>query len=152
MAERQLLMVNAQQSLAPLGTCWRVGMLACRIEERDGRFEGGEGVGEGDGGSEVGGDGEEEMGTPLGEGSVDGALEGGAEEAGEMEADPWPLGEWLRERVFLQLPESPGRQHEQGLPLRTQEHLRHFAVPLQRQQASLRARMRIKSRQVIKVV
>ena len=39
-----------------------------------------------------------------------------------------PLG-----RVFQHFPNSPGRHREQGTPLRAQEHLRHLAVPLQRQ-------------------
>ena len=36
-------------------------------------------------------------------------------------------------RVLRQFPASPGRQHEQGVPLLTQAHPRHFAVPLHRQ-------------------
>lgn len=40
-----------------------------------------------------------------------------------------PLG-----RVFRHFPDSPGRHREQGTPLLAQEHLRHLAVPLQRQQ------------------
>ena len=37
MAERQALRARAQVSLAPLGTCWRVGMLAWRMDGREGR-------------------------------------------------------------------------------------------------------------------
>ena len=44
----------------------------------------------------------------------------------------------LRRIVLRQFPETPGKQQEQGLPPRTQEHLRHFAVPLQRQQRVVR--------------
>ena len=46
---------------------------------------------------------------------------------------------WPRGRTLWQRPESPGRQREQRIPLRTQAHLRHLAVPLQRQQRVLGA-------------
>ena len=39
-----------------------------------------------------------------------------------------------RELALWHFPASPGRQHEQGLPFRTHEHLKHFATPLHRQQ------------------
>ena len=57
------------------------------------------------------------------------------EEAEEVEvegAGGWNRG--ARGRVLRQLPESPGRQREQGFPLRAHERLKHLAVPLQRQQ------------------
>ena len=44
------------------------------------------------------------------------------------------LSDGPRERELRQFPELPGRQRVQGVPFLTQEHLRHFAVPLQRQQ------------------
>ena len=36
-AARQALRARALESLAPLGTCWRVGMLAWRMDGREGR-------------------------------------------------------------------------------------------------------------------
>lgn len=48
-------------------------------------------------------------------------------------------GGWPRGKVLWQRPESPGRQRVHGVPLRTQAHLRHLAVPLQRQQRVLEA-------------
>ena len=44
------------------------------------------------------------------------------------------LSDGPRERELRQFPELPGRQRVQGVPFLTQEHLRHFAVSLQRQQ------------------
>ena len=43
-------------------------------------------------------------------------------------------GEGPQGRSLWQFPNSPGRQREQGMLFLTQEHLRHLAVPLQRQQ------------------
>ena len=48
-AERHSLRMRAQRSLAPLGTYWRVGTLACRITESEGR-----GIESGDGRDEEG--------------------------------------------------------------------------------------------------
>ena len=44
------------------------------------------------------------------------------------------VGGGPRGRELRQFPESPGRQREQRVPFLTQEHLKHLAVPLQRQQ------------------
>ena len=44
------------------------------------------------------------------------------------------VGGGPRGRELWQFPESPGRQREQRVPFLTQEHLKHLAVPLQRQQ------------------
>ena len=62
----------------------------------------------------------------------------GADVAGEGGDDRVALEVGLRRIVLRQFPETPGKQQEQGLPPRTQEHLRHFAVPLQRQQRVVR--------------
>ena len=60
-------------------------------------------------------------GTKTGTGAE---LEG----AGASSVCGWVPGSWLR-----QVPASPGRQQEHGVPFRTQAHLKHLAVPLQRQ-------------------
>ncbi len=43
-------------------------------------------------------------------------------------------GREVEGRTLLHLPDSPGRQWEQGWPERAQAHLRHLPEPLQRQQ------------------
>ena len=64
------------------------------------------------------------------EGSV-GAVDSSSGEKGGEDEDGGaaPLGSPL-----WQLPESPGRQHEQAMPERTQAQRRHLAEPLHRQQ------------------
>ena len=62
----------------------------------------------------------------------DGGLEKGAEE--EEVGNTGASGGGTRGRELRQFPESPGRQREQGVLPLAQEHLRHFAVALQRQQ------------------
>ena len=77
------------------------------------------------------------------EGSV-GAVDSGSGDGEVGDAD----GEWACEKggededggaaplgsPLWQLPESPGRQHEQAMPERTQAQRRHLAEPLHRQQ------------------
>ena len=131
-AERQSLRVRAQRSLAPFGTCWRVGTLEWRMIESEGR--GVESGGDRDEDGRDGGGGDEQGDKGQGGGEVsEGPPLLEMEVAGRV-FDAGGLGDWLRARVFLQFPMSPGRQHKQGLPCLTQEHRRHFAVPLQRQQ------------------
>ena len=67
-----------------------------------------------------------------GEETGNGGLEKGAEE--EEAGNTGASGGGTRGRELRQFPESPGRQREQGVPPLPQEHLRHFEVPLQRQQ------------------
>ena len=67
-----------------------------------------------------------------GEETGDGGLEKGAEE--EEAGNTGASGGGTRGRELRQFLESPGRQREQGVPPLAQKHLRHFAVPLQRQQ------------------
>ena len=76
--------------------------------------------------------GKQEVVAGLREASGEEAVKEEAEEVEVEGAGGWNGG--ARGRVLRQLPESPGRQREQGFPLRAHEHLKHLAVPLQRQQ------------------
>ena len=60
--------------------------------------------------------------------------EGRLGEAGELLDEGSVRVEGPRGRVLWQFPATPGRQREQVVPLLTQAHLKHFAVPLHRQQ------------------
>ncbi len=70
MEERQLLRVRAHKSLAPLGTCWMVGMRHLRMEGRSGKVEELGGLG----GLRCWGGGGQTAGDPLGEEGVVGTL------------------------------------------------------------------------------
>ena len=116
---------------------WKMTGREGRVEELGGEFKV---VGETEGtGPPVGTEGTEES-EP-----VDKVLEGVDGKAGVGNDLVGALTEVPRGRMLRQFPDSPGRQCKQRDPLLTQEHLRHFAMPLQRQQREAAAGRRVEA-------